>query len=95
LTALGFNLQRLKVKYDEALSNLAFSIAFRFNLRPYVVGSEGPVSVVAGKPLQVEGFAFSGGGAAAQAVYLCLLPDVGRCILNSGLPQIDYDLTPG
>jgi sulfite oxidase len=40
-----------------------------------IVGSDGPVGIAAGAPLEVEGFAFSGGGAAAQAVYLCLLPE--------------------
>jgi len=38
---------------------LLSNFAFNFNLRHYI---------------EVEGFAFSGGGAAAAAVYLCLLP---------------------
>ena len=53
--------------------NIQLAITSPSNAESNIVGIDGPLPIRTGHELMVEGFAFSGGGNAAQAVYVCLL----------------------
>jgi hypothetical protein len=50
--------------------------------RPYIGGKDGPLGITAGEPLEVEGFAFSGGGNAAGAVHVEDHPEIDSAWLQ-------------